>query len=66
METLIDRALVDTITSHFRSLTSLVPLSPIRSEQDYDKAVAVLNQLLDAALRMNIMHWPILPRCWGP
>ncbi|NHZ97488.1 transcriptional regulator [Massilia sp. CCM 8734] len=48
METLMDRAAVDTITSHFRALTSLVPLNPIRSEQDYDKAVAVLNQLLDA------------------
>lgn len=48
METLMDREVVDTITSHFRALTSHVPLSPIRSEQDYDKAVAVLNQLLDA------------------
>ncbi|HEX8612533.1 MAG TPA: transcriptional regulator [Telluria sp.] len=48
METLMSRAVVDTITSHFRALTALVPLNPIRSEQDYDKAVAVLNQLLDA------------------
>jgi HTH-type transcriptional regulator/antitoxin HigA len=50
METTMDRADVDTITSHFRALTSLVPLHPIRSEQDYDRAVAVLNQLLDAGV----------------
>ncbi|MBC7490080.1 MAG: transcriptional regulator [Glaciimonas sp.] len=48
MEALMDGAVVAEITSHFRALTSVVPLHPIHSAEDYDKAVAKLNQLLDA------------------
>jgi HTH-type transcriptional regulator/antitoxin HigA len=48
MEALMDGEAVAKITSHFQALTSVIPLRPIRSERDYDSAVAVLNQLLDA------------------
>jgi HTH-type transcriptional regulator/antitoxin HigA len=47
METVIDRDTVVEITSHFKALTSVIPLHPIRNEGEYDKAVATLNQLLD-------------------
>ncbi|MBC7502374.1 MAG: transcriptional regulator [Herminiimonas sp.] len=50
METIIDRDTVAEITSHFKALTSVIPLHPIRSEGEYDKAVATLNQLLDAGV----------------
>ena len=39
---------VDQITTHFQALSSLVPLNPIRTQGDYDKAVVSLNGLLDA------------------
>jgi len=48
MEALMDRAVVAEITSHFQALSAIVPLHMIHSEQDYDHAVAALNQLLDA------------------
>ena len=48
MEALMDRAVVAEITSHFQALSAIVPLHTIQSEQDYDNAVASLNQLLDA------------------
>jgi HTH-type transcriptional regulator/antitoxin HigA len=48
METLIDRKLIDEITSHYLSLSALVPLRAIRDEFEYDRAVAVMNCLLDA------------------
>ena len=48
MEALMDRAVVAEITAHFQALSSMIPLHTIRTEQDYDKAVEVLNQLLDA------------------
>lgn len=48
MEALMDRAVVAEITSHFKALSSIIPLHTIRSEHDYDKAVEALNQLLDA------------------
>ena len=44
----MDRTLVAEITSHFQALSSIIPLRTIRTEHDYDRAVAVLNQLLDA------------------
>ncbi|CUI06604.1 helix-turn-helix domain-containing protein [Massilia antarctica] len=44
----MDREAVDKITSHFHALSSLIPLHPIRLEDDYDKAVTALNLLLDA------------------
>ncbi len=48
MEALMDRTVVAAITSHFQALSSVIPLHTIRTEQDYEKAVAALNQLLDA------------------
>jgi len=48
MEAVIDRAAVEELTSHFEALNSRVPLRPISNEKDYEKAVAALNQLLDA------------------
>ena len=48
MEALMDRSVIEEITSHFKALSSIVPLHTISSERDYDKAVATLNQLLDA------------------
>ncbi|CAN5136592.1 hypothetical protein BH11PSE11_BH11PSE11_05180 [soil metagenome] len=48
MEALMDRSVIAEITSHFKALSSIIPLHTIRSERDYDKAVAKLNQLLDA------------------
>lgn len=48
MEALMNPEAVAAITAHFQALASLIPLHPIRSEHDYDKAVSVMNQLLDA------------------
>lgn len=36
------------ITTHFKALEAMVPLRPIRTEDDYSEAVEALNQLLDA------------------
>jgi len=48
MEALMNRSVVADITSHFQALSSVIPLHTIRTEDDYDKAVEALNQLLDA------------------
>lgn len=48
MEALMDRSVVAEIVSHFKALTSIVPLRTIGSEDEYEHAVSVLNQLLDA------------------
>ncbi len=48
METVMDRSVVAEITARFHALTSIVPLNAIRHANDHDKAVAMLNQLLDA------------------
>jgi HTH-type transcriptional regulator/antitoxin HigA len=48
VETLMDRKVIDDITARFLSLAEIVPLLTIRNVAGYDKAVAVLNQLLDA------------------
>ncbi len=48
MEALMDRRVVAEIASHFEALSSLIPLKAIRTEHDYDHAVAALNQLLDS------------------
>ena len=48
MEALMDRSVIAEITTHFKALSSIIPLHTISSEHDYDKAVATLNQLLDA------------------
>ena len=44
----MDRTVIAEITSHFQALSSVVPLHPIRTGVDYEKAVAALNRLLDA------------------
>lgn len=48
METLMDHAVINEVTAHFRALSSVVPLHTIHTGHDYDKAVSVLNMLLDA------------------
>jgi HTH-type transcriptional regulator/antitoxin HigA len=48
MEALMDRKVIEDITARFQALAAVVPLHSIRTEADYDKAVTVLNQLLDA------------------
>lgn len=48
MEAVMDITVVAEITTHFQALSSVIPLHPIRTESDYEKAVAALNQLLDA------------------
>lgn len=48
MEALIEESVLAEVTAHFQALKSVIPLHPIRSESDYDFAVAKLNQLLDA------------------
>ena len=48
MEALIDRRAVADLTRHFNAIRKHVPLHPIRSEADYESAVASLNGLLDA------------------
>ena len=39
---------IDAVTSHYKALARLVPLKAITSETDYRKAVAALEELLDA------------------
>lgn len=48
METLIsDKGLAE-LTGHFQALSTVVPFHPVRSRSEYDRAVKILNQLLDA------------------
>ena len=48
MEALMDSSVLAQITSHFQALSTFIPLRPIQTEDDYDKAVMALDQLLDA------------------
>jgi HTH-type transcriptional regulator / antitoxin HigA len=48
MEAVIGRQAAKVLAGHFRAISKHVPLRPIRSEADYDAAVASLNGLLDA------------------
>ena len=48
MEAVMDRTVIAEITLHFQALSSVVPLHPIRTGVDYEKAVTALNRLLDA------------------
>ena len=48
MEAIMDRTVIAEITLHFQALSSVVPLHPIRTGVDYEKAVTALNRLLDA------------------
>lgn len=42
-------SMVKELTSHFQALATIIPLRTIRTEDGYDEAVRVLNQLLDAS-----------------
>jgi HTH-type transcriptional regulator/antitoxin HigA len=51
MEDLMDRidsGIVADLTLHVAAISKHVPLRPIRTEHDYDAAVASMNRLLDA------------------
>ena len=48
MEALNDRRALANLTKHFSALQKHVPLHPVRSEADYEAAMAALNGLLDA------------------
>ena len=48
MEAVMDRSVIAEITSRFQALSSVVPLHAIRTDADYENAVAALNRLLDA------------------
>jgi len=44
----MDRNAIEDIAARFQALAELVPLHPIRTHQDYDSVMNILNQLLDA------------------
>lgn len=44
----MNRSVVDEITTRFQALVSIVPLHALHTSEDYDNAVLMLNQLLDA------------------
>jgi hypothetical protein len=48
MEALIDRRTAAELVKHFNAIQKHVPLRPIRTDADYDAAIAALNSLLDA------------------
>lgn len=48
MAAVIERTLIGDITERFNALSALVPLHAIRSQADYERAVSVMNLLLDA------------------
>ena len=48
MEDLVDREVVAELTRHVQAISRHVPLRPIRTEQQYDAAVASMNRLLDS------------------
>lgn len=39
-----------TITRHYTALLARIPVKPIRNEQEYDRAVMALNDLMDAGV----------------
>lgn len=48
MEAVIDSKTATELVRHFNAIQKHVPLRPVRTEADYDAAVAALNSLLDA------------------
>ena len=48
MEDLVELDVVAELTRHVQAISRHVPLRPIRTEQQYDAAVASMNRLLDA------------------
>jgi HTH-type transcriptional regulator/antitoxin HigA len=65
MEALMDRTIVADITSHFKALSSVIPLHTIHTENDYDRAVLRLNQLLDAGAADEKHHLADLANTLG-
>jgi HTH-type transcriptional regulator/antitoxin HigA len=47
MEALIDQKTMKRVAGHFAAISQVVPLHPIRNQRDYDRAVKVMQQLLD-------------------
>lgn len=45
---MMNTASLKKLVTHFTALERMVPLRPIRTEADYDAAVAAMNMLLDA------------------
>lgn len=41
---------LDVIAARYQALVALVPLRPIRDDQEYDRVVTTLNKLLDAGV----------------
>ena len=48
MEAIMGRAEVEAITSRHEALSLLVPLAPINNVNEYEKAAAMMDRLLDA------------------
>lgn len=48
MEAMMSIHTVEKLSSDFSAVTSVVPLKPIHTDEQYDHAVELLNQLLDA------------------
>ena len=48
LDDLMDSEMVADLTLHVEAISKHVPLRPIRTEHDYDAAVASMNRLLDA------------------
>lgn len=39
---------IENVVHHYRQICQSVPLYPIHNEEEYDRAIRVLNELLDA------------------
>ena len=65
MEAIMDRSVVEEITTRFQALVSIVPLSAIRTPKDYDKAVPMLNQSLDFPSSANKRSTIIVQSNWN-
>jgi HTH-type transcriptional regulator / antitoxin HigA len=54
---------IDAVVHHFTALMRLVPLKTITDEAEYEKAVSMLNKLLDAGganehhVLAGLVHW---------
>ena len=40
--------MIEQLTAHYQALTSIVPLHPLKTDAHYDKAVGLLNALVDS------------------
>ena len=48
MDTVIDHRSAHELADHFKAISKVIPLKPVRSDADYASAVLSLNALLDA------------------